>query len=108
MAKSKLKAALENFKGVDHKLERQRKLQKQAEKKKRAKTKAQVDNSEEEAEAQTNGKHVSEEQDSAAEGDWESDEEKGGAVVSLERSCADSYQIHAILMLISSSSIYHV
>lgn len=45
MAKTKLKAALDNFKGVDHKLEHQKRLQKKAEKRKRSK----LDNEEEDA-----------------------------------------------------------
>jgi rRNA-processing protein EBP2 len=82
MAKSKLKQALEQFKGVDHKLEKQKKLQKQAGKRKRSK--AQDVEEDEDAQNETNG-HVNGhtlEEDSGGEGvDPDSEQEEGGALV---------------------------
>ncbi|KAF2429768.1 eukaryotic rRNA processing [Tothia fuscella] len=65
MAKAKLKQALAQFKGVDQKLERQKRLKKQAEKKKRSKA---VDEEVELEEAE----------------DGEDDEEDGGVELDLE------------------------
>jgi hypothetical protein len=82
--KSKLKLALEEFKGVDHKLDRQKKLQKQAEKRKRSKAQAEEEDEEvdEKTNGHANGHEIEEDADSAAEElDAESDEEDGGAPV---------------------------
>jgi rRNA-processing protein EBP2 len=83
MPKSKLKQAFEQFKGVDHKLEKQKKLQKQAGKRKRSKMEDVEED--DDAEKATNGHangHALEEEDGAAEGvDADSEEEEGGAFV---------------------------
>jgi hypothetical protein len=92
MVKSKLKQALERHKGVDQKLEKQKKLRKEAEKKTRVKelkkAKKQVLEEEEEEEEGNpfiDGEAEEDEAESAEEGaGWETDEEEGGILVSAE------------------------
>ncbi|QDS77243.1 hypothetical protein FKW77_003246 [Venturia effusa] len=86
-SKGKLNQALERVKGVDHYLEKQKKLRKAAEKKKRTKTaKKAGSESEEEEEKELNGTATSlidvEAEDSEA---VESDDEDGGVPFDLER-----------------------
>ena len=84
--KSKLLAALDAHKGVDHELERQKKLQKQAARRKRSKAASKLRNGGEtnlEVEAEANGTK----EQSQLEDGWESDDRSGDdstAVCNLE------------------------